>query len=117
MDGFSAHEDRPFIWYYTMLDIIPYQLPSHISHLLQPLDVGVYKHVKRAQRSALYDFIGGGGLQLSRFQFLGMRNRLYKAAFRACYIYIGWEKLGLWPIDREVVLEPLRRAAHEQTEP
>ncbi|KAH7203082.1 uncharacterized protein BKA55DRAFT_587546, partial [Fusarium redolens] len=56
MDGFSAHEDRPFIY--------------HTSHLLQPLDVGVYKHVKRAQRSALYDFIGGGGLQLSRFQFL-----------------------------------------------
>jgi hypothetical protein len=46
-----------------------------------------------------------------------MRNRLYKAAFRACYIYVGWEKSGLWPIDREVVLEPLRRAAHDQTEP
>ncbi|KNB04485.1 hypothetical protein FOXG_19315 [Fusarium oxysporum f. sp. lycopersici 4287] len=47
--------------------------------------MGVYQHLKRAQRSALYDFTGGGGLQLSRFQFL-------------------------------VVLEPLRRAAHEQTE-
>jgi hypothetical protein len=45
-----------------MFDIIPYQLPSHTSHLIQPLDVGVYEHLKRAQRSALYDFIGGGGL-------------------------------------------------------
>ncbi|KAM5528528.1 hypothetical protein FOXYSP1_19009 [Fusarium oxysporum f. sp. phaseoli] len=32
--------------------------------------MGVYQHLKRAQRSALYDFTGGGGLQLSRFQFL-----------------------------------------------
>ncbi|KAJ0129251.1 Uncharacterized protein HZ326_27652 [Fusarium oxysporum f. sp. albedinis] len=47
--------------------------------------MGVYQHLKRAQRSALYDFTGGVGLQLSRFQFL-------------------------------VVLEPLRRATHEQTE-
>ena len=76
MDGFSAHEDPQFIRYSAMLDIIPYQLPSHTIHLLQPLDLGVYQHLKRAQRSALYDFIGGCGLQLSRFQFQGMRNRL-----------------------------------------
>jgi hypothetical protein len=72
MDGFSVHEDPQFIWYCTMFDNIPYQLPSHTSLLLQPFDVGVYQHLKHTQRSALYDFIGGGGLQLSRFQFLGM---------------------------------------------
>ena len=65
MDGFSSYEDLQFIWYCTMFDIIPYQLPSHTSHILQPLDVGVYQNLKRAQRSGLYDFIGEDELQLS----------------------------------------------------
>ena len=65
MDGFSAHDDPQFIWYCAMFDIIPYQLPGHTSHLLQPLDVRICQHLKRAQRSVLYDFIGGDGLQLS----------------------------------------------------
>jgi hypothetical protein len=76
-----------------------------------------YTTALRPHRLKVYDFIGGGERQLSRFQFLDRWNCLYKATVRACYIYIGWEKSGLWPIDREVVLEPLRRAAHQQTEP
>ncbi|PTD02522.1 hypothetical protein HYE67_002941 [Fusarium culmorum] len=90
-----------------MFDIISYSLLSHISHILQPLDVG----------GALYDFIAGGGLQITRFHFLGMWNKLHKAAFKACYIYTGWEKSGLWPVNREAVLEPLRRVAQEESEP
>jgi hypothetical protein len=117
MDGFSAHEDIQFIWYCIMFDIVPFLLPSHTSHILQPLDVGVYLHLKRAQRDSLNDFVAGGGLQITRFHFLNMWNTLYNAAFRACYIYVGWEKSGLWPVNREIPLQPLRLAAKQKTEP
>jgi hypothetical protein len=35
MDGFSAHEDPEFLWYCDMFDIVPFKLPSHMSHLMQ----------------------------------------------------------------------------------
>ncbi|KAM4061417.1 Tc5 transposase DNA-binding domain-containing protein [Hirsutella rhossiliensis] len=36
MDGFAAHEDPEFIWYCDKFEIVPFKLPSHTSHLLQP---------------------------------------------------------------------------------
>ncbi|KAH7124701.1 hypothetical protein EDB81DRAFT_765496 [Dactylonectria macrodidyma] len=44
-------------------------------------------------------------------------NRLYNAAFKACYIYVGFEKSGLTPLDPELVLGPLRQAVQEKEEP
>src|SRR6185312_13198247 len=113
----SAHEDPDFIWYCHAFDIIPFRLPSHISHLMQPLDVGVYQHLKKEQRTALGDFIQAGGTQISRYDFLNQWDRLYKAAFKACHIYAGFEKAGLMPMDREAVLGPLRQAAKHLEEP
>lgn len=117
MDGFSAHEDPDFIWYCHAFDIIPFRLPPKISHLMQPLDVGVYQHLKREQRAALGDFIQAGGTYISRYDFLNQWDRLFKAAFKACHIYAGFEKAGLMPTDREVVLGPLRQAAKHLEEP
>ncbi|XP_044717423.1 DDE superfamily endonuclease domain-containing protein [Hirsutella rhossiliensis] len=93
MDGFAAHEDPEFIWYCEMFEIVPFKLPSHTSHLLQPLDVGVYQHLKRAQQGALKKFVIGGGTRISRFDFLCQWNELFSAAFKACYIFVGFEHL------------------------
>lgn len=117
MDGFNAHEDPEFIWYCDKFDIIPFCLPSHTSHLLQPLDVGVYQHLKREQREALTDFMIAGGMQINRYNFLNQWDRLYRAAFKACYIYVGFEKAGLMPLNPEAVLGPLRQAALGLEEP
>lgn len=117
MDSFSAHEDAEFIWYCLLFDIIPFRLPSHTSHLLQPLDVGVYQHLKRAQRKSLNNFIASGGTTLTRYHFLNLWDELYEAAFRPCYIYVGFEKTGLWPLKPEVVLHPLRQARRDLEEP
>ncbi|KAJ3454459.1 hypothetical protein MRS44_018353 [Fusarium solani] len=117
MDGFSAHEDPDFLWYCKMFDITAFQLPSHTSHLTQPLDVGVYQHLKKEQHNALTDFIIGGGLRMTRFEFLNMWDRMYRAAFLSCHIYTGFQKSGLWPPNREVVLASLRQAAKDIEEP
>jgi hypothetical protein len=117
MDSFSAHEDPEFIWYCGMFDIIPYRLPSHLSHRLQPLDVGVYQHLKNEQKCALRDFMIAGGLQISRFDFLNQWNRIYAAAFKAYHIYVGFEKSGIFPINPEVILGPLRRHAEQREKP
>uniref|UniRef100_A0A8H7K5T6 HTH CENPB-type domain-containing protein n=1 Tax=Bionectria ochroleuca TaxID=29856 RepID=A0A8H7K5T6_BIOOC len=53
MDRFSAYEDPEFLWYCDMFDIVPFKLPSHMSHLMQPLDEGVFQHIKQSQQRSL----------------------------------------------------------------
>ena len=46
-DGHSSHVNPRFLDYYVENKIIPYCLPPHTTHRLQPLDVlifGPYKH-------------------------------------------------------------------------
>ncbi|KAM4064371.1 DDE superfamily endonuclease [Hirsutella rhossiliensis] len=114
MDGFAAHEDPEFIWYCEMFEIVPFKLPSHTSHLLQPLDVGVYQHLKRAQQGALKKFVIGGGTRISRFDFLCQWNELFSAAFKACYIFVGFEQSGLWPPDPEFIQHQQDRIQRER---
>jgi hypothetical protein len=117
MDSFKAHENPEFIWYCGMFDIIPFRLPSHTSHMTQPLDVGVYQCLKNEQRGALRDFMIAGGVQISRFDFLNLWNRMYAVAFKACHIYVGLEKSGMFPFNPEAVLGPLRRHAEGLEKP
>lgn len=117
MDGFSAHEDPEFIWYCNMFDIIPFRLPAHTSHILQPLDVAVFEQVKKAQQNHLSDWTKGGGMQFTRFDFLSAWNKIYKSAFRVGYIISGFENAGLWPYDPDKVLLSLESAIREREKP
>lgn len=117
MDSFAAHENPEFIWYCQMFDIIPFRLPSHTSHILQPLDVGIYQYLKKEQRKALSDFMMAGGVRISRFDFLNQWNRMYDEAFKACHMYTGFEKSGIYPVNPELVLRPLREYVNNRQKP
>ncbi|CAG9950056.1 unnamed protein product [Clonostachys rosea f. rosea IK726] len=112
MDGFAAHEDPEFLWYCDMFDIVPFKLPSHMSHLMQPLDVGVFQHVKQSQQRSLQKWVRSGGLQITRYDFLCSWKGIVKDSFRVGYIYTGFENSGLWPIDpdKDAQLEALKLA-------
>uniref|UniRef100_A0A8H7K2Q4 HTH CENPB-type domain-containing protein n=2 Tax=Bionectria ochroleuca TaxID=29856 RepID=A0A8H7K2Q4_BIOOC len=117
MDGFAAHEDPEFLWYCDMFDIVPFKLPSHMSHLMQPLDVGVFQHVKQSQQRSLQKWVRSGGLQITRYDFLCSWKGIVKDSFRVGYIYTGFENSGLWPIDPDKVLSIVRAQREEQTRP
>ncbi len=46
MDGYGSHHTREFLSYCEDHKIIPFGLPSHTTHLLQPLDVCVFQPLK-----------------------------------------------------------------------
>jgi hypothetical protein len=41
-DGYESYISDDFTWYCWTYNIIPFWLPSHLIHLLQPLDVGIF---------------------------------------------------------------------------
>lgn len=52
VDGFTGHTKLEFAEYCIMFDIIAI-LPPHSTHMMQPLDVGLFQPLKAAHQKAL----------------------------------------------------------------
>ena len=54
-DRFGSHMTMQFLKFCEQVNILPFFLPAHTSHILQPLDVGVYKqyHAKAVEEATV----------------------------------------------------------------
>jgi hypothetical protein len=53
LDGHTSHVSLPFIEYCEEHNIIPLCLPPHSTHILQPLDVGIFSPLAKAYKSRI----------------------------------------------------------------
>jgi hypothetical protein len=81
-------------------------LPAHSSHLTQPLDVGVFKHVKAIWREIVEAFFKSSGFQnveKSNFASLFAKIKSSGKAFLRRHIVAGFEQTGIFPINRHAI--------------
>lgn len=60
MDGYGSHCNKEFIEFCDKAKIIPFKLPSHITHIIQPLDVVVFQPYKHYHAEAVDASIRAG---------------------------------------------------------
>ena len=106
-DGFESHTDFPFIRWCELHDIIPYVLPSHSTHLLQPLDVGCFQPLKHSHGQAIANAVRVGADTYTRQDFLYDLRDIRKAAFKEKTIVSAWKKSGCHPASAQVILDAL----------
>jgi len=70
MDGHGSHHTKEFISYCINNKITPYLLPPHTTHLLQPLDIGVFQSFKHHHQEILEESIRFGGIEYEKADFL-----------------------------------------------
>ncbi|KJK85877.1 hypothetical protein H633G_10271 [Metarhizium anisopliae BRIP 53284] len=107
VDGFTGHTTLAFAEYCIKFDIIIAILPPHSTHLMQPLDVGVFQPLKAAHQKALRRSLAEGNLTFSRIDFLAAFQQVYEAGFTRHNIMSGFEETGLWPASPQPVLAKL----------
>ncbi|KAM4061655.1 DDE superfamily endonuclease [Hirsutella rhossiliensis] len=107
IDGFTGHTGLDFIQYCIKFDIIVAVFPPHSTHILQPLDVGVFQPLKHAQQKILHKFIESGELNFTRHDFLKSFWEGFKEGFAACYIIGGFEKMGIYPPTEQPAMKKL----------
>ena len=56
-DGYGSHTTKEFLEYCEFNNIIPLALPSHTTHLLQPLDVCVFQPLKHWHSEAVMEAV------------------------------------------------------------
>jgi hypothetical protein len=108
MDGHGSHVSDHFKHYCWRNKIVPFLLLPHSTHLLQPLDVGVFSAMKAYHQNSLYDSIRFGDFTFDRTDFLDAFQEIHTNSMRSRTIYGSWAKAGLFPFDPEVVLSKMR---------
>jgi hypothetical protein len=88
-------------------NIIPICMPSHASHLLQPLDVGCFAVLKKIYGTEVAEYMRLGIDSIEKEDFLEIFPQTRGHAFKETTIQNAFAATGLVPLDPSRVLEKL----------
>jgi DDE superfamily endonuclease len=104
MDGHSSHTTQDFITGCWEHGIIPFALPPHTTHILQPLDVCVFQPYKHWQAIVTERIVREGVYDFGKDDFLRAQPEIKKLAFKKSTIKSAFRHTGIWPFDPNHVL-------------
>lgn len=104
MDSHASHLSPEALQMAEDNRIILLTFPSHTTHVLQPLDVSVYRSLKVAWSSELdMQMRKNPGKIPSRYEFHGLFNPCYEKSFSPQIIRAGFQKTGIFPFNRNAI--------------
>lgn len=112
-DGFESHLQLEIIEFCLDNNIIPLCLPSHTSHVLQPLDVGVFSPLKKYYRQEISKLRS----PITKNNFPNLLALARQKAFSVSNIQSGFRASGIYPYNPVVVFENLIEQVHLSTPP
>ena len=115
MDGHQSHLTMDFIDYCDQNKILLAIFPPHATHILQPLDVALFKPLSTASSNELSSFMDQcrGLLPITKTHFFPLFWRAWEASFKESTILRAFEVTGLSPFDPEIILQKFRTMAAE----
>jgi hypothetical protein len=117
-DGHSSHLTQEFLDYYWLHHIRPFQLPPHTTHLLQPLDVGVFQSLKHNFKKQVRREVFQGAREISRVDFFSFFQRFHDKTFKNPRIHkSAFRKTGLIPYNPILVLSKMKEYHTLNTRP
>jgi hypothetical protein len=115
MDGHSIHITSIVIVFCMDNDIDLLILPPHCSHLLQPLDVGVYGLLKKHHAQEVDRYARAGIQRIQRDEWVALFQHIREKASTRQNILSGWSASGLLPYHPQRVLKYLPLPARQST--
>jgi hypothetical protein len=82
-------------------------MPPHTSHLLQPLDVGVFGPLKRAYGKLVEGMMVASNNHIDKEDFLHLYPSARERVFIQKNIHSGFAGAGLKPLNEDWVLEKI----------
>ena len=112
VDGHSSHVNMEFINWADWNGIIIHILPSHTTHQLQPLDIGLFGPLSTAYSKQLSNLMHKslGMVSMTKRFFYPLFRNAYRASFTKKNILHAFKKPGIFPVDSEKVLGKLKHS-------
>ena len=117
LDGHSSHLTAEFDTFCKENAIICLCMPAHASHLLQPLEVGVFGPLKRAYGKLLEGRMKAGHNHIDKEDFLSLYPEAREKVFTSANIGQGFAGAGLKPFNKEQVLAKITFQLRTPTPP
>lgn len=119
VDGHGSHLSMDFLLWSIEHRIHIAVYPSHSTHRLQPLDIGLFRPLASYYSTNLSNFIAvtRGYLSVGKREFFSLFWPAFEKAFSKKNIDSAWAKSGLWPWDPDSVLDPLKPDDFEAANP
>ena len=108
IDGHASHISTAAIEFALKKRIILLCLPSHSTHVLQPLDVGIFAPLATHYKNNILKITRfGGSYQVDKVDFIEQYLLARETTFTTEIIKSAWQKTGLFPFNPDVVLRQL----------
>ena len=117
-DNHSSHVTYEFIEFCLEKNIVLFFFPSHATHILQPLDVGVFGPLARycAQEVDAWIAIQPLHTSLLKGDFIPLCEKARKKAFTSSTIRSAWAACGIHPLNKiRVLTDPKVNASFQNT--
>ena len=111
LDGHTSHVDYDFVEYAEENNIILFCLPPHSTHLLQPLDVGLFSPLQRYYSNALENWFLSTGQGINRSTFPPLYWVARNQAYTRKNILAAFAATGVVPLNHRVVIDKLQAPA------
>jgi hypothetical protein len=108
MDQHGSHMDPAFTLKALEYRIQPYAFPGHLTHILQPLDVGVFQVYKHWHRKAVQSAIRSLDMEYNIASFFRDLEDIRIDTFKKGTIQGAFRKAGVWPISVTTALEKMK---------
>ncbi|CCE28413.1 uncharacterized protein CPUR_01888 [Claviceps purpurea 20.1] len=108
--GFTFKPSLEFMEYCTRFDIEILVPPpkATVTHLTQPLEVGVSRPLKMAHPGGPHKVIRDGSVYFKRSDFIARFQEIISTGFTAHNIMYGFEKSGIFPLDGSAAIHALK---------
>ena len=107
LDDHESHDSLEFTTYCKENNIVILCMPAHSSHLLQPLDVGVFSPLKKAYGRQVEKLMRNRINHITKLEFLPIFRAAYFEAITESNARGGFRGVGLVPFDPNVVISTL----------
>lgn len=104
MDSHSSHVSPKVLDFARSNNIVLFTIPARTSHILQPLDVGVFQPLKVEWRAELQKYkTDHPSSNPTLFDFHKFLTPVYGRCFDQTNIRSGFEKSGIYPLNKSAV--------------
>ena len=110
LDGYESHLSTPVLKYAQEEKILLVCLPSHASHLLQPLDVGLFGPLQHYYGLEVDRLAQLGVTHISKTRFLEILTPARLAAYTTKNVVSAWKEAGIEPYNPAPVLDRMPAA-------
>ena len=103
-DGHSSHVSKMLIEWAAAQKLILFVLPAHTSHILQPLDVGIFGPFKRFYYGECANYMRENiGQAVTKYDMVNLSCKAYLKAMTPINIMSAFKKSGIYPLDKHAV--------------